>query len=369
MTMVLSRYLTAAMLVATAICAHAADDELGDMLGRMLARDVKAAPGFAVREIVPPGEMYDPLVMHVHGDEVWINDDGKEVGEKGSRMLAVNSEGAVRVLVDADKLAPISAGFDIAPADFGAYGGQIFALSQPEIGDSGGVENYILQRIDPNDDYAVSVFCTLPELDAKRTSGIGVDASFGPAGSPFAGKLYAVSTLNGTIYEATPDGRCVPFVTFDAEEHGGPLYLRFAPDGQSILLTVVRGGIFNARGTAILRVHPDGRIDEKALAEGETMFGGLDFAPAGFGKYAGQLFVVEVGFYEIPVPLGQALRPDGRVHRVTPEGKLELVVSGLINPWGLRFIGDKLWVADINGDFIYGKRELPDGFIIEITPE
>ena len=67
--------------------------------------------------------------------------------------------------------------------------------------------------------------------------------------------------------------------------------------------------------------------------------------------------------------LGQALRADGKVHRVTPEGKLELVASGFISPWGLRFVGNTLWVSDINGDFIYGKRELPDGFIVAIAAQ
>ena len=28
-----------------------------------------------------------------------------------------------------------------------------------------------------------------------------------------------------------------------------------------------------------------------------------------------------------------------------------------------------VWVGDINGDFIYGKRELPDGFIVTIAPQ
>ena len=72
--------------------------------------------------------------------------------------------------------------------------------------------------------------------------------------------------------------------------------------------------------------------------------------------------------YEIPVPLGQALRADGKVHRVNLEGKLELIASGFINPWCLRFVGNQMWVGDINGDFIYGKRELPDGFIVTLTP-
>jgi hypothetical protein len=29
--------------------------------------------------------------------------------------------------------------------------------------------------------------------------------------------------------------------------------------------------------------------------------------------------------------------------------------------------GRLLWVSDLNGDFLGGKRELPDGFIVEIS--
>jgi len=344
-----------------------ADDELKAMLDRVMAHDIKPASGFTAKVLVPPGQLYDPLVMHLHGDEVWLNDDGKEDGDKGSRLISIDHQGKVSVLVDADKMTPISAGFDIAPDDFGSFGGQVFALSQPKVGEKGGLENYVVQRIDPKNDYAVSVFCTLPSLRKKKVSGIGVDASFGPQGSPFAGKLYASTTLNETIYQITPDGKCSPFVTLNPKRHGGPLYLRFTPDGQSLLVTVVRGGIFAARGSAVLRVLPNGTIDEKPVVEAPTLFGSLDFAPAGFGPYAGQLFVVDVGYYEIPVPMGQALRADGKIHRVTPDGKLELVASGFINPWNLRFVGNTMWVADINGDFIYGKRELPDGFIVVIS--
>lgn len=358
---------TAFLLAVLSQRAGAQQTELDSTLARMLHVEITPTAGYTAKVLVPPGQLYDPLVMHPVGDSVWLNDDGKEEGDKGSRMMAVDRDGRVSVLVDADKLVPISAGFDIAPAGFGAYGGQIFALSQPAVGDKGGQENYLLQRIDPQHDYAVSVFCTLPARDAKQVAGIGVDARFGPPGSPFFGRLYASTTLNNTIYQITPDGKCLPFVHLDAETQGGPLYLRFAPDGQSLLLTVVRGGIFAARGSAILRVLPDGTVIDKAVAEAPTMFGSLDFAPAGFGDFAGQIFVVEVGTYEIPVPAGQALRADGKLHRVTADGKLELVASGFINPWNVRFVGKRLWVSDINGDFIYGRRELPDGFIVEIT--
>lgn len=344
-------------------------DELAEMLDRVMAYEIRPSPGFRSEVVVPTGHFYDPLVMHPHEGVVWINDDGKEEADKGSRLLAVDERGSVSVLVDADRLLPISAGFDVAPDGFGEFGGQIFALSQPEVGDGGGLKNYVVQRIDPKDDFSVSLFCALPERGDGKVAGIGVDARFGPAGSPFEGKLYASSSLNETIYQITPDGTCAPFVRFDPQTQGSPLYLRFAPDGRALLVGVVRGGIFNARGSAILRVSAAGQVDERAVAEAPTMIGSFDFAPEGFGTYGGQLFVTEVGHYEIPVPLGQALRPDGIVHRVTAAGKLEPVARGFINPWNLRFVGDKLWVADINGDFIYGKRELPDGFIIGLSAE
>jgi hypothetical protein len=72
---------------------------------------------------------------------------------------------------------------------------------------------------------------------------------------------------------------------------------------------------------------------------------------------------------EVPVPQTQALKPDGKVYRVTADGALKLVASGFVNPAGLRFIGNHLWVTDINGDFIAGMRELPDGFLVQLDPQ
>ena len=64
----------------------------------------------------------------------------------------------------------------------------------------------------------------------------------------------------------------------------------------------------------------------------------------------------------------QVLETDGKVYRVTEDGQLHLVASGFMNPAGLQVIDGTLWVTDINGDFIAGKRELPDGFIVKLTP-
>jgi len=62
----------------------------------------------------------------------------------------------------------------------------------------------------------------------------------------------------------------------------------------------------------------------------------------------------------------QALKADRKVYRVV-DGALHVVASGFINPAGVRFLDDKLWISDVNGDFVAGKRELPDGFIVEIS--
>ncbi|MGH7960540.1 MAG: hypothetical protein ACRERD_01785, partial [Candidatus Binatia bacterium] len=161
-----------------------------------------------------------------------------------------------------------------------------------------------------------------------------------------------------------------PFVTFDNNTLGAPLALTFALDGQTMLVSVTREGLFTpAKGSASVRVSPEGKVEDKPVIEGKTPLAGLGFAPEGFGAYAGQLFVTEIGEFQIPTPMTQTMKADGKVYRVTSAGQLELVATGFVNPLGLRFVGSKLWVTDINGDFLGGRRELPDGFIVEITAQ
>jgi hypothetical protein len=116
----------------------------------------------------------------------------------------------------------------------------------------------------------------------------------------------------------------------------------------------------------IVRITPDGKIDPKPVAKGLTSPLGLDIAPDGFGAYGGQIFVADVGDIQAPVPQTQALKRDGKIYRVTKDGELKLVAAGFVNPAGVRFIGNHLWVTDINGDFVAGMRELPDGFLVQI---
>ena len=65
------------------------------------------------------------------------------------------------------------------------------------------------------------------------------------------------------------------------------------------------------------------------------------------------------------MPMTQPLKADGQIYRLAKDGQVHLVASGFVNPSSLTFIDDHtFWVSDINGDFIAGRRELPDGFVV-----
>jgi sugar lactone lactonase YvrE len=216
--------------------------------------------------------------------------------------------------------------------------------------------------------------CTLPSTGAvnQGIAGVGADARFGPEGSPFAGRFFAVTAYNSTIYQVTADGQCTPFITFDAQRFGAPTGIGFSSDGQMMLVTVARGEIMGPslnQAGALVRVSADGKVTDEPLVRGLTRPAGVAVAPQAFGSYAGQVFVTDIGNVQAPVPMTQPLSPDGKLYRVTPDGALHLVASGFFNPVSVCFIGDTLWVSDINGDFIGGKRELPDGFIVEIRAQ
>ena len=343
---------------------------LNDIVARLTAPpQIKTEAGFSAKLLVAPGQLYDPLVMLPIGDAMWINDDGGEAEGKGSRLLSIDRQGKISVLADIGKLLP-TVGYDVAPAGFGSYGGDVFSLAQPEVAEAGALKNHIVQRIEPRRDYTASVFCTLPEAGAKKIPGYGLDGRFGPPGSPFADRFFVVTIYNDAIYQVTADGKCTPFVVFDGKQMSAPTMMTFSADGQTMLVAVSIGAFditsTKAQEGAIVRVSADGKINPQPLYRGPGRPLGMDFAPAGFGAFAGQLFFADVGSYQIPVPQTQSMLPDGKIYRLAADGKAVLVASGLHNPNGVRFAHGKLWVSDISGDFIAGHRELPDGFIVEI---
>ncbi len=357
-------------------------DELDRVIGRLLAAPkIEAAPGFRATVLVPPGELYDPLFMIPRKGEVWLTDDGGEeegpAGERdtGSRIVAVDPRGKVSVVVGADHTVPmIAAAF--APPGFGKYAGQLLVFSQARTGWEGAFQSHIIQRLDPAESYRATTICTLPKAGTigNGVPGLGADARFGPPGTPFADRFFAALLLNYFVYQLTANGACTPFADFSA--YGAPAGIGFSLDGAHMLVAVsvpnkagepASGN--RPKGGMILRVSPSGAIDPKPFARGFHSPVGMALAPRGFGAYGGQLFVADSGAGEVPVPATRALDPDGVVYRVTPTGELAVVAAGMPSPVGLAFVDGKLWVTDINGDFIGGKRELPDGYIAVIEAD
>jgi hypothetical protein len=65
-----------------------------------------------------------------------------------------------------------------------------------------------------------------------------MEGRFGPEGSPFAGKFFAVTATNSTVYQITPNGRCTLFVSFDPQK-GRAFGLAFPPGGRFMLVSML----------------------------------------------------------------------------------------------------------------------------------
>jgi len=351
-----------------------AETEAQQVEARLLAPPViKTEPGFMAKILVSPGQLYDPLFVFMHNGAAWLTDDGGEVDGTGSRIVSVNAKGKVTVIVPYTVTVPMIAG-GFAPPGFGKLTGQIIMFSQPKTDFDGAFMNHVIQRLDPAKNYAPTIVCTLPK-GGKLNNGVpgaGVDARFGPPNTPFGGRFFAATLLNGMVYQMNSAGECSAFA--DLSKYGGPAGIGFTNDGQRMLVSTQassKGGLsvssLKLGGGMLLRVSPDGKVDDQPVAKGFDAPMGLEVAPKGFGSYAGQVFVADMGpAINIPVPMTQRLPADGKIYRVTSDGQLQLVASGFVNPAGIKFVGSKLWVTDIAGDFIGGKRELPDGFIVQI---
>ena len=253
------------------VSAHSAE-LLHDVVTRLTKPpQIKTAAGFVAKVLVPPGQLYDPLVMLPVGDVMWINDDGGEENGKGSRLLSIDPLGKITVLADIGKLLP-TLGYDIAPASFGRYGGDVFSLAQPEVAESGALKNHIVQRIEPRRDYTTSVFCTLPDAGAKKIPGYGLDGRFGPPGSPFADRFFVITIYNDAIYQVTPDGKCAPFVVFDGKQMSAPTMMTFSADGQAMLVAVSIGAYditsAKAQEGAIVSISGAGKVAPQPLYRG-----------------------------------------------------------------------------------------------------
>ncbi len=338
---------------------------------------ITVANGYNARLLVPPGTFYDPLFpIAGDGDDIWLNDDGgeEEEGEGGGGIYCVSRDGAVAPLVPVGKIPPPTA-IDRAPTSFAPHTGEIFALTQPKKGWTGATENHLILKIDPRT-WEPTRFAELPSAGTrnKGIAGAGVDMRFGPDGTAFAGRLFAVTLLNHSIYEILPDGTARAFVTMESARPRQPVCLTFTKiGGEDRMIVSTANGNFSPRRqvpgfATVTQVTPDGQVLPDFIAEGLLSPSGLGYAPSDFGQYSGELFVADLGgMMPTPAPRDNPPPRLGRVLHIDSSGKAEVFAEGFASPMGLRFIGNRMIVCDVNGDYIGGGIELPDGFVVEVT--
>ena len=330
----------------------------------MGAPQVIPEPGLTASILVSPGHMFDPLTLIPRGDGVWLNDDGGELGEQGGRIFAVDRDGTVSTVVEMSRLRPPT-GFDVAPEGFGAFGGQIFTVSQPRSTSLGTRRNHVILRVDPQGEQPAEIVCTLPTHGAQEGGipGGGLDARFGPPDSSFANRLFAVTIFNGTVYQITADGECEPFVTFEGPRWTRPMGIAFSADRARMLVAVSSLNPSDGPG-AIVSVAADGMVDPEPIVAGIERAWGLAVAPPEFGMFAGQVFFTTGGQ---PMPVGNPTG-NGTLYRLTADQGVARVASGFFRPTGIAFVDESIWVADVKGDFIPG-QQLPDGSIVKLEPQ
>jgi sugar lactone lactonase YvrE len=327
------------------------------------------ADGFRVTVLVPPGTMYDPgSVLPRPDGSVWVGDDGGVGGNRGGVIWSVDKNGKVTKLVDEYHAMP-TIGVDLAPKGFGKWGGELMWVAAPTVVRSALSQPYIVQHVKPNSGELSQTVCTLP-YHGTVTGGLpasGTDVRFGPAGTPFANRLFVVTTRNNTIYQVTPDGVCTPFVTVDSGPHG----VAFPLDGSKMYVSMRRGtqgSTGRSRAGTIVSVSPDGLIDGTPVFDRaeSSMMKRVMVAPRNFGVYSGQIFFTDHGPSATEGP-DKSVKWDGSLWRVGGDGIAHLVASGFSNPMGFAFAGQSIYVADINRDGPYFEGKwVADGFLVRL---
>lgn len=155
------------------------------------------------------------------------------------------------------------------------------------------------------------------------------------------GNLYVVDIPHGRVFRISPQGEFTLVAEYDGEPNG----LKIAKDGR-IFITDYRHGVM-VLDPASGQVAP---VIERRWSERFKGVNDLVFARNGDLYFTDQ---GQTGLHD----------PTGRVYRLTPEGRLDLIVDTVPSPNGIVLNGAEhiLYVAATRGNCIWRVPLMPDG--------
>jgi hypothetical protein len=284
---------------------------------------------FEIKALKTPGLVAPYFLQEKAGNVV--------VSDQAGGVFSVTLGGKVTPLADKTKIKN-PAGVAIGPAGFGSYAGDVFVLAA-----AGDIKAPCeVERIDKSG--AVSTFAKLPDAGAAATE--CRDLEFGRAGTPFAGKLYAATSGNATIYSVDSSGKAAAFGTYDKPVPFELTTITFAPASDSkapnLMLVGMRARIGGASKVGrISMIGADGKMKDDVYLVGFIRPSGFAWSPSNFGSYGDELLIADTGKFASENDNDR----DGTVYRVE-KGIARPFAEGLMDPTDMKFVGSKAVICD-----------------------
>ena len=297
-------------------------------IARAAGKGLDVEVPFEIKALKTPGLVAPYFLQDDHGTMV--------VSDQAGGVFSVTFAGKVTPLADKSKVKN-PAGVAIGPAGFGSYAGNVFVLAAADAKAPCDVE-----RIDKSG--AVSTFAKLPDAGAPATE--CRDLEFGAAGSPFAGKLYAVSSGNATIYSIDASGKASAFGTYNKPVAFELSTITFPPAsdskaGNTMLIGMRAKGANASKVGRIGMIGADGKLKDDVYLVGFIRPSGFAWSPSNFGSYSDELMIADTGKFASE----NNNERDGTVYRVE-KGIARSFAGGLMDPTDMKFIGAKAVVCD-----------------------
>lgn len=316
------------LAVGVALLAIVSIPGVTNSIARAAGKGLDVEVPFEIKALKTPGLVAPYFLQNDHGTMV--------VSDQAGGVFSVTFAGKVTPLADKSKIKN-PAGVAIGPTGFGSYAGNVFVITAADAKAPCEVE-----RIDKSG--AVSTFAKLPDAGAAATE--CRDLEFGAAGTPFAGKLYAVASGNATIYSIDASGKASAFGTYDKPVVFELTTITFPPASDSkaanTMLVGMRAKGANASKVGrIGMVGADGKLKDDVYLVGFIRPSGFAWSPSNFGSYGDELMIADTGKYAAE----SENERDGTIYRVE-KGIARPFAAGLMDPTDMKFIGAKAVICD-----------------------